>query len=54
MERLIRDAGFTPARRKQDYTLLDPSMSVRSPSQALGARMGSLSGAETSIGADAA
>jgi len=52
MERLIRDAGFTPARRKQDYTLLDPSMSVRSP--ALGARMGSLSGAETSIGADAA
>jgi cyclic dehypoxanthinyl futalosine synthase len=23
MERLIRDAGFTPARRKQDYTLLD-------------------------------
>jgi cyclic dehypoxanthinyl futalosine synthase len=52
MERLIRDAGFTPARRKQDYTLLDPSMSVRSP--ALGARMGSLSEAETSIGADAA
>jgi len=52
MERLIRDAGFTPARRKQDYTLLDPSMSVRSP--ALGARKGSLSGAETSIGADAA
>ena len=52
MERLIRDAGFTPARRKQDYTLLDPSMSVRSP--ALGVRMGSLSGAETSIGADAA
>ena len=52
MERLIRDAGFTPARRKQDYTLLDASMSVRSP--ALVARMGSLSGAETSIGADAA
>jgi len=52
MERLIRDAGFIPARRKQDYTLIDPSMSVRSP--ALGARMGSLSGAETSIGADAA
>ena len=25
MERLIRDAGFTPARRKQDYTLLDPA-----------------------------
>ena len=24
MERLIRDAGFTPARRKQDYTLIDP------------------------------
>ena len=24
MERLIRDAGFTPARRKQDYTLVDP------------------------------
>jgi len=52
MERLIRDAGFIPARRKQDYTLIDPSMSVRSP--ALVARMGSLSGAETSIGADAA
>ena len=52
MERLIRDAGFIPARRKQDYTLIDPSMSVRSP--ALGARMGSLAGAETSIGADAA
>jgi cyclic dehypoxanthinyl futalosine synthase len=25
MERLIRDAGFTPARRKQDYSLIDPS-----------------------------
>ena len=25
MERLIRDAGFTPARRKQDYTLLEPA-----------------------------
>src|SRR4029077_5702227 len=25
MERLIRDAGFTPARRKQDYTLIDPA-----------------------------
>jgi cyclic dehypoxanthinyl futalosine synthase len=24
MELLIRDAGFTPARRKQDYTLIDP------------------------------
>src|SRR5436189_185150 len=24
MERLIRDAGFTPARRKQDYTLINP------------------------------
>jgi cyclic dehypoxanthinyl futalosine synthase len=24
MERLIRDAGFTPARRKQDYSLIDP------------------------------
>jgi cyclic dehypoxanthinyl futalosine synthase len=25
MERLIRDAGFTPARRKQDYSLIDPA-----------------------------
>ena len=25
MERLIRDAGFSPARRKQDYTLLEPA-----------------------------
>jgi cyclic dehypoxanthinyl futalosine synthase len=25
MERLIRDAGFTPARRKQDYSLIDPT-----------------------------
>jgi cyclic dehypoxanthinyl futalosine synthase len=31
MERLIRDAGFTPARRKQDYTLLEPS-GVAAPS----------------------
>jgi cyclic dehypoxanthinyl futalosine synthase len=52
MERLIRDAGFTPARRKQDYTLLDPAAVVRAP--ALGARIGAMSGAETSIGADAA
>jgi hypothetical protein len=22
MERLIRDAGFTPARRRQDYSIL--------------------------------
>jgi cyclic dehypoxanthinyl futalosine synthase len=51
MERLIRDAGFTPARRKQDYTLLDPVPSVRTP--ALGPRMGAMSGGE-SIGADAA
>jgi cyclic dehypoxanthinyl futalosine synthase len=29
MERLIRDAGFTPARRKQDYTLIDPPLAVR-------------------------
>jgi cyclic dehypoxanthinyl futalosine synthase len=28
MERLIRDAGFTPARRKQDYTLLDPGPAI--------------------------
>jgi cyclic dehypoxanthinyl futalosine synthase len=52
MERLIRDAGFTPARRKQDYTLLDPGPAVRAPT--LGTRTGSMSGAETSIGADAA
>jgi hypothetical protein len=25
MERLIRDAGFTPARRTQDYRVLLPS-----------------------------
>jgi cyclic dehypoxanthinyl futalosine synthase len=31
MERLIRDAGFTPARRKQDYSLLEPA-SVAVPS----------------------
>ncbi|MFL5555678.1 MAG: dehypoxanthine futalosine cyclase, partial [Gemmatimonadaceae bacterium] len=29
MERLIRDAGFVPARRKQDYTLLDPVPAIR-------------------------
>jgi cyclic dehypoxanthinyl futalosine synthase len=29
MERLIRDAGFTPARRKQDYTLIDPPLAAR-------------------------
>lgn len=50
MERLIRDAGFTPARRKQDYTLLDPVPMVRSPA----ARMTALAGTGTSIGADAA
>ena len=52
MERLIKDAGFTPARRKQDYTLLDPVPPVRAP--ALGTLLGSMSGTETSIGADAA
>jgi cyclic dehypoxanthinyl futalosine synthase len=52
MERLIRDAGFTPARRKQDYTLLDPVASVRPP--ALSARVGALTASETPIGADAA
>ena len=29
MERLIRDAGFTPARRKQDYTLINPVPAVQ-------------------------
>jgi cyclic dehypoxanthinyl futalosine synthase len=29
MERLIRDAGFTPARRKQDYTLIDSVPAIR-------------------------
>jgi len=24
MERLIRDAGFTPARRRQDYSIIAP------------------------------
>ena len=52
MERLIRDAGFTPARRKQDYTLLDPTPAVR-PAP-LGARIGTMSGAGEPIGADAA
>jgi cyclic dehypoxanthinyl futalosine synthase len=52
MERLIRDAGFIPARRKQDYTLLDPVASVRAP--ALAARMGAHSDAGATIGADAA
>jgi cyclic dehypoxanthinyl futalosine synthase len=28
MERLIRDAGFTPARRKQDYSLIDSAPAV--------------------------
>jgi cyclic dehypoxanthinyl futalosine synthase len=28
MERLIRDAGFKPARRKQDYSLIDPAPAV--------------------------
>jgi len=28
MERLIRDAGFTPARRRQDYSLLDPARAI--------------------------
>jgi len=29
MERLIRDAGFIPARRRQDYSLLEPTISAR-------------------------
>ena len=52
MERLIRDAGFTPARRRQDYTLLDPVSPARSPVQA--SRATTLTGAGTPIGADAA
>jgi len=24
LERLIRDAGFTPARRRQDYSIIPP------------------------------
>jgi cyclic dehypoxanthinyl futalosine synthase len=28
MEHLIRDAGFTPARRKQDYTLVNPAPAI--------------------------
>jgi cyclic dehypoxanthinyl futalosine synthase len=51
MERLIRDAGFVPARRKQDYTLIDPAP-MRSPAPA--GRMSTLAGAGTPIGADAA
>jgi hypothetical protein len=49
---LIRDAGFTPARRKQDYTLLDPVPAFRSP--ALGSRFGALSETSAPMGADAA
>jgi 2-iminoacetate synthase ThiH len=52
MERLIRDAGFTPARRKQDYTLLDPVPVVRPPT--LGARIGAFEENGASMGADAA
>jgi len=52
MERLIRDAGFVPARRKQDYTLLDPVAPARSPVPA--GRTTSLSEVGTAIGADAA
>jgi cyclic dehypoxanthinyl futalosine synthase len=52
MERLIRDAGFTPARRKQDYTLLDPVPPARAPGT--GARIAAMSGAGAPIGADAA
>jgi cyclic dehypoxanthinyl futalosine synthase len=52
MERLIRDAGFTPARRKQDYTLLDPVPAVRSP--ALATRIGAHSDTGAALGADAA
>jgi cyclic dehypoxanthinyl futalosine synthase len=48
MERLIRDAGFTPARRKQDYTLLEP---VSPPATAAGA---STSTADRPVHADAA
>ena len=51
MERLIRDAGFVPARRKQDYTLLDP-VPARSPVPA--GFSTTLSSAGTAIGADAA
>ena len=29
MERLIRDAGFIPARRRQDYSLLEPTVPAR-------------------------
>jgi cyclic dehypoxanthinyl futalosine synthase len=29
MERLIRDAGFVPARRRQDYSLLEPGIVAR-------------------------
>jgi len=28
MERLIRDAGFTPARRRQDYSIIAPAAGV--------------------------
>jgi cyclic dehypoxanthinyl futalosine synthase len=28
MERLIGDAGFTPARRRQDYSIIGPSAVV--------------------------
>ena len=52
MERLIRDAGFVPARRKQDYTLLDPVPPERSPIPA--GFSTTLSSAGTAIGADAA
>src|SRR4030095_10535533 len=28
MERLIRDAGFTPARRRQDYSIIAPAVAA--------------------------
>ena len=52
MERLIRDACFTPARLRQDYTLLDSAPPVRSA--AFGSRIGSLSDTGAALGADAA
>jgi hypothetical protein len=37
MEHLIRDAGFTPARRRQDYSIIPPDEVMVPTAEALAA-----------------
>src|SRR3954464_9607781 len=52
MERLIRDAGFTPARRRQDYSIIAPAVAAACPPMAWRCSMAERLALRSGIGYD--